>query len=117
MRINLLIIALFVLLVACKPLPKKNPIKMTSEGIFETVTLDLKDVGIYEIYLRISTTYEMSGIDFEPRMRSEVNKRAKEQCPDGVKSVDVVFEQLHILGFAQDDLHLVNNIQGSFECQ
>ena len=117
MRISIFIIVLLVMLTACKPLPKKNPIKMTSEGIIETVTFDLKDVGIYEIYLRISTTYEMSGIDFEPRMRSEVNKKAKAQCPNGVKKIDVVFEQLHILDYAPNDLHLVNNIQGSFECQ
>ncbi len=105
------------MLSSCAKLPMKNPIKMMPDGIVETIDLASQGENKYLLHLRISATFEMGRIDFEPRLQHEAEQKAHDLCLKGIKHIEKRFEEITVLDYAKDGYNLLNNMYAHIECQ
>lgn len=94
----------------------RNPIKMTHEGIVETVSIQKNSYNEFRIEKKISTNNEMSGVDFEPKLHSLMRNEADNICRSKVKSVDYSFEKIYVLDHAPGGFTLINLMTAIVKC-
>ncbi len=94
----------------------RNPIKMTREGIIETVSIKRTTFNQFKIEKRISTNNEMIDIDFEPKLKSAMKQEANKVCHHKVKSIDLTFEKLYVLDSAPGGFTLINQMIAIVKC-
>lgn len=89
---------------------------MMPDGITETVHVNFISDNNYHFLLRISASFEMNNIDFEPRLKVEAQRKAQSLCNNGIKNIKTNFEEITTLDYAPGGYNLKNNMYVDLEC-